>query len=155
MSSTAKEGFVHSEYLIETEELAARLGDPSLVVLDSTTHLIPDPKITYTVKPLPEQSKLQVTVSFPAKPGAVEIQMPNWAPGSYRLSYPWRNVQDLAMKGAAGAALTVEKPNDYTWKTVVNEPGVVTATYTMNSALTMGVMHYSGPSTYVYVVGRK
>lgn len=50
MSSTAKEGFVHPEYLIETEELAARLGDPSLVVLDSTTHLIPDPKITYTVK---------------------------------------------------------------------------------------------------------
>ena len=49
--STATEGFVHPEYLIETEELAARLGDPDLVVLDSTTHLIPDPKITYTVKP--------------------------------------------------------------------------------------------------------
>ena len=49
--SAASEGFVHPEYLIETEELAARLGDPDLVVLDSTTHLIPDPKITYTVKP--------------------------------------------------------------------------------------------------------
>jgi thiosulfate/3-mercaptopyruvate sulfurtransferase len=48
--SAANEGFVHPEYLIETEELAARLGDPGLVVLDSTTHLIPDPKITYTVK---------------------------------------------------------------------------------------------------------
>src|SRR4051794_8299959 len=49
--SAASEGFVHPEYLIETEELAARVGDPNLVVLDSTTHLIPDPKITYTVKP--------------------------------------------------------------------------------------------------------
>jgi thiosulfate/3-mercaptopyruvate sulfurtransferase len=49
--SAATEGFVHPEYLIETEALAARLGDPDLVVLDSTTHLIPDPKITYTVKP--------------------------------------------------------------------------------------------------------
>jgi thiosulfate/3-mercaptopyruvate sulfurtransferase len=48
---SAAEGFVHPEYLIETDELAARLGDPDLVVLDSTTHLIPDPKITYTVKP--------------------------------------------------------------------------------------------------------
>jgi len=48
--SAANEGFTHPEYLIETEELAARLGDPELVVLDSTTHLIPDPKITYTVK---------------------------------------------------------------------------------------------------------
>jgi thiosulfate/3-mercaptopyruvate sulfurtransferase len=49
--NAASEGFVHPEYLIQTEELAARLGDPNLVVLDSTTHLIPDPKITYTVKP--------------------------------------------------------------------------------------------------------
>jgi thiosulfate/3-mercaptopyruvate sulfurtransferase len=49
--SAASEGFIHPEYLIETEELAARLGDPDLIVLDSTTHLIPDPKITYTVKP--------------------------------------------------------------------------------------------------------
>jgi thiosulfate/3-mercaptopyruvate sulfurtransferase len=51
MMSTAQSGFVHPEYLIETAELAARLGDPKLVVLDSTTHLIPDPRITYTVKP--------------------------------------------------------------------------------------------------------
>jgi thiosulfate/3-mercaptopyruvate sulfurtransferase len=51
MKSTAKDGFVHPEYLIETDELAARLGDPNLVILDSTTHLIPDPKTTYTVKP--------------------------------------------------------------------------------------------------------
>ena len=49
--NAATEGFAHPEYLIGTEELAARLGDPKLVILDSTTHLIPDPKITYTVKP--------------------------------------------------------------------------------------------------------
>jgi len=49
--NAATEGFAHPEYLIETEELAARLGKPGLVILDSTTHLIPDPKITYTVKP--------------------------------------------------------------------------------------------------------
>ena len=49
--SAATEGFVHPEFLIETEELADQLGDPDLIMLDSTTHLIPDPKITYTVKP--------------------------------------------------------------------------------------------------------
>ena len=43
-------GYVHPEYLVETDWLAAHLGDPKLVVLDSTVHLIPDPKITYTVK---------------------------------------------------------------------------------------------------------
>src|SRR5580658_634774 len=43
-------GYIHPEYLVETEWLAGHLGDSKLVVLDCTTHLIPDPKITYTVK---------------------------------------------------------------------------------------------------------
>jgi thiosulfate/3-mercaptopyruvate sulfurtransferase len=43
-------GYVHPEYLVETDWLAAHFADPKLVVLDCTTHLIPDPKITYTVK---------------------------------------------------------------------------------------------------------
>ena len=47
MSAT---GFTHPEFLVETAWLAAHLADPNLVVLDCTTHLIPDPKITYTVK---------------------------------------------------------------------------------------------------------
>jgi thiosulfate/3-mercaptopyruvate sulfurtransferase len=41
--------FVHPEYLVETGWLAEHLAD--VVLLDCTTHLIPDPKITYVVKP--------------------------------------------------------------------------------------------------------
>jgi thiosulfate/3-mercaptopyruvate sulfurtransferase len=44
------DGYAHPEYLVETDWLAAHLDDPKLVVLDCTIHLIPDPKITYTVK---------------------------------------------------------------------------------------------------------
>ena len=44
-------GFVHPEYLVETGWLAQHLNDPNVAVLDCTTHLIPDPKITYQVKP--------------------------------------------------------------------------------------------------------
>jgi thiosulfate/3-mercaptopyruvate sulfurtransferase len=44
-------GFTHPEYLVETEWLAGHLDDPNVLVLDCTTHLIPDPKITYEVKP--------------------------------------------------------------------------------------------------------
>ena len=44
-------GFVHPEYLVETDWLAQHLDDPDVLVFDSTTHLIPDPKITYQVKP--------------------------------------------------------------------------------------------------------
>jgi thiosulfate/3-mercaptopyruvate sulfurtransferase len=49
--STATGGFAHPEFLIETEARASPLGEPKLVSLDGTTHLIPDPKTTYTVKP--------------------------------------------------------------------------------------------------------
>lgn len=48
--STA-EGFVHPEFVIETETLEGQLGDAHLRILDCTTHLIPDPKITYQVVP--------------------------------------------------------------------------------------------------------
>ena len=41
--------FVHPEYLVETDWLADHLAE--VVILDCTTHLIPDPKITYVVKP--------------------------------------------------------------------------------------------------------
>jgi thiosulfate/3-mercaptopyruvate sulfurtransferase len=43
--------FAHPEYLVETDWLAQHLNDPNVLVLDCTTHLIPDPKITYQVKP--------------------------------------------------------------------------------------------------------
>jgi thiosulfate/3-mercaptopyruvate sulfurtransferase len=44
-------GFVHPEYLVSTAWLQEHLADPHLRVFDCTTHLIPDPKITYTVRP--------------------------------------------------------------------------------------------------------
>ncbi len=42
-------GFVHPEYLTETDWLAEHLND--VILLDCTTHLIPDPETTYIVKP--------------------------------------------------------------------------------------------------------
>jgi thiosulfate/3-mercaptopyruvate sulfurtransferase len=44
-------GFVHPEFLVDSETLEGRLGEPGLRVLDCTTHLIPDPKATYQVVP--------------------------------------------------------------------------------------------------------
>ena len=44
-------GFVHPEFLVETDWLEQHLSDPKVVVLDCTTHLIPNPAITYDVVP--------------------------------------------------------------------------------------------------------
>jgi thiosulfate/3-mercaptopyruvate sulfurtransferase len=43
--------FVHPEFLVETDWLERNLSDPKVVVLDCTTHLIPNPAITYDVVP--------------------------------------------------------------------------------------------------------
>jgi len=44
-------GFAYPEFLVETGWLEQHLDDPTVVVLDCTTHLIPNPKITYDVVP--------------------------------------------------------------------------------------------------------
>jgi thiosulfate/3-mercaptopyruvate sulfurtransferase len=43
--------FAHPEYLTDTAWLAAHLDDPGVVVLDATTHLIPEPGAGYTAQP--------------------------------------------------------------------------------------------------------
>jgi thiosulfate/3-mercaptopyruvate sulfurtransferase len=43
----AGDAFVHPEYLVTTEWLAAHLGDPDLRVYDCTTYLVPDPVTTF------------------------------------------------------------------------------------------------------------
>jgi thiosulfate/3-mercaptopyruvate sulfurtransferase len=43
--------FVHPEFLVETDWLEQHLADPDVIVLDCTTHLVPNPRITYDVVP--------------------------------------------------------------------------------------------------------
>jgi thiosulfate/3-mercaptopyruvate sulfurtransferase len=51
MEHTDMTDFVHPEFLVDTGWLAEHLHDPDVLVFDCTTHLIPDPKITYQVVP--------------------------------------------------------------------------------------------------------
>lgn len=111
-------------------------------------------EVKYTVLPLPEQNRLKVQVDFESKAGALEVQMPNWAPGAYILSMPGRNVQDFVWKVGA-SEVTSEKVGENTWKANLAQAGTSGITYTVPCQLSSGAMHFSGPPTYVYVVGRK
>lgn len=111
-------------------------------------------EIRYTVKPLPQENLLRITISFPAQAGATELQIPNWGPGSYRFVDNYRNVADFKA-AEAGADLKIEKPNDYTWRVTTPSAGEVSVNYTLRGQLADGAMHYGGPATYMYVVGRK
>src|SRR5439155_22144872 len=50
-TAMAETSSVHPEFLIATDVLERQLDDPDLRILDCTTHLIPDPRITYQVVP--------------------------------------------------------------------------------------------------------
>jgi thiosulfate/3-mercaptopyruvate sulfurtransferase len=46
--ATSPEGFVHPEFIVETDWLANHLNDPELRVLDCTVHIVFDPEIKIT-----------------------------------------------------------------------------------------------------------
>jgi predicted metalloprotease with PDZ domain len=111
-------------------------------------------EIGYLVKAMPEERKLAITITIPDVKEAVDLQMPNWAPGAYILVDSWRRVQDLKAADGSGKDASVEKVNDYTWR-LKGAPGSFSVTYSVSLDPADGVMHYSGPSTYLYVVDRK
>lgn len=115
-------------------------------------------EIDYDVKVNAEAKQLHVTISIPNPDSSdVLLQSPNWAPGSYRLSDNYKNVLNLKATDGAGAALNVTQ-DSYTWK-VTGAPQVKVE-YDLaigggRFSSTDASYHWSGPSTYLYVVGRK
>ena len=98
--------------------------------------------------------RLQVEMTFDAK-GKTLVKMPRWAPGAYVYSTAANSVSDVsaASRGVAGKGLAVEKVGDNGW--TFDARGPVTVSYSVPTAISDGSVHYSGPSTYLYVDGRK
>jgi predicted metalloprotease with PDZ domain len=111
-------------------------------------------QIRYTVEPVTGKNRLTVRMSFECQGGEIELQMPNWSPGAYILGFPGRNVADFKLLDRNAEAVAFTHPADNSWKATV-PAGTLTAEYSVPSTFADGVIHYSGPSTYLYVVGRK
>ncbi len=111
-------------------------------------------QVRYTVTPMTAANRLKVSMAFEAKAGAIELQMPNWSPGAYILGYPGRNVADLKMADRNGTTVSFAHPADNSWTATVGT-GTLMVEYTVPNNFADGAMHYSGPTTYLYIVGRK
>jgi predicted metalloprotease with PDZ domain len=112
-------------------------------------------EVRYTVRPIEDNSRIQVSMTFDAKPGPVELQMPNWSPGAYTLSVRGKEVRDFRCTDAAGNPVVFEHPADNSWKGSLAKAGPITVAYTVPARYEFGALHYSGPPTYLYIVGRK
>ena len=116
-------------------------------------------QLSYTVSDGSAPNKIKVMLSLKANSDSTKFQMPNWAPGSYRYSYNYKRVNDLKLTvngNPVDAARTEEGklPIIVTWNTSAKKGDLVTVSYELDSPMTDGVGHFSGPSTYIYPVGR-
>jgi predicted metalloprotease with PDZ domain len=111
-------------------------------------------EIRYTVQPMPVANKLKVSMTFETKPGTLELHMPNWSPGYYVFIESGKNVADFKATDSTGKAVTLAHPAAHSWTGTVAAT-TLTVEYTVPVQLVAGAMHYSGPTTYMYIVGRK
>lgn len=128
-------------------------------------------EIRYKVTVQPETSNLHVQVSIPKTQAGTTFRMPNWAPGSYRLADNHRLVKNLRATDGQGKELKIGQSTEKLTKaygdgadrkTVENE--VVTwqvesasstvIEYDLATIVNDGAVHWSGPSSYIYLVDR-
>jgi predicted metalloprotease with PDZ domain len=112
-------------------------------------------EIRYLVAPIGDDTRVKVTMKFEAEPGPIELQMPDWSPGAYDLAFHGRKVSDFQWLDAAGAPIAFRHDRDDTWSGTLAKAGETTLEYTVPAHFEAGALHFGGPSTYLYVVGRK
>ncbi len=87
--------------------------------------------LVYTVRfPAPETHFAEVEVAIPtSKRATIELMMPIWSPGFYRVEDYASRVQSLSARTADGKPLVVEQPNKNRWRIATNGAASVIVTY--------------------------
>lgn len=87
--------------------------------------------IIYTVKfPAPDTRIAEVEASFPTgKQATIELMMPVWSPGFYRVEDYASRVQSLSARTADGKTLSVEQPQKNRWRVETGGASTVIVSY--------------------------
>ncbi len=110
----------------------------------------------------PAAHLLRVELTVPdAAPPHLDVAMPAWAPGNYRIYDFAKNVLDLEALDADGKPLPRAKTDKQTWRINVAAPGAVTVRYRIYAnALNVTESHVddahaclNGAGVFLYVVG--
>ncbi len=110
--------------------------------------------VTYSVSMAGDDS-LSIQVDIPVKGAETSVQIPKWAPGSYRYQDFQARISNMQATTGSGQAVEMSHPDDNTW--IAKTQGLATVRFSYNVPITIDRMigHYTGPSSYVYVMGRK
>ncbi len=128
-------------------------------------------EITYRVEVLPENEILRVTMTLPKTEKGSRLQIPNWGPGGYVLRDGFKNVIGLKASDGNGHDLKIDTVMEIlkksyvvgtetriaensvcTW--VVSPAKQTVIQYDIAVRPNDGVVHWGGPSTYLYETSR-
>ncbi|MBS1710338.1 MAG: M61 family metallopeptidase [Armatimonadetes bacterium] len=110
-------------------------------------------RVDYSVRIVKGGDGVQVEMTVPSDGKAFRVQMPNWAPGSYRLANSAQFVADISAQRSS-RKVSVTKVDDNTWEVGAGMSGNAVITYTRKTGPLTDRLHLTGPSYYLYAVGR-
>jgi predicted metalloprotease with PDZ domain len=114
--------------------------------------------VDYTVRldPLPASHLLHVRMRVRGVAGpSVDVAMPAWSPGAYRITDAWREVQEFSATETGGAPLKFEKVDKQTWRVFRGEGCDIVVNYDLYwRDYNDEVCYLRGPQVFMYVVGR-
>ena len=89
-----------------------------------------DAPIAYTVRFDTTSQRAQIDATFPCRPGTgLELMMPIWSPGFYRVENYATRVRDLSARAGDGASLRVDQPRANRWRIDTCPASGLTVTY--------------------------
>lgn len=111
----------------------------------------------------PASSRFQVVFSYEGVQGnSLEMKMPAWSPGYYRILNFAANVEDFRAEDGKGRVLSWEKSSENTWKIEMGGTSVLKTSYKVvakgqgvaESQLTEKRAYISPTSVFMFVAGR-
>ncbi|MFM9874017.1 MAG: hypothetical protein ACKVQS_11205 [Fimbriimonadaceae bacterium] len=110
-------------------------------------------RIDYTVRVAQGSDHLDFEMVIPSDGKAVEVQIPNWAPGSYRLANNRQFIKDVSAV-RSGRKVSVTMAEDGSWVVGGGMSGDVILKYARTTGSVTNRMHVTGPAYYLFVKNR-
>ena len=110
-------------------------------------------RIDYTIRIAEGTDAMSVEMVIPSDGKAVQVQMPNWAPGSYRLVDNFKFIDDVSAMRAS-RRVSVNRVDDNTWEIGPGSSGDIVLKYQRKTGPITNRMHITGPAYYLYVKDR-
>lgn len=153
---------LHCSYLSRIVTLAFLLGCFPLGQVCGQQDLLP---ISYSIKfPDLEKHKAEITANIPTdKSPSIELMMPIWSPGFYRVENYANQVENFTASTLEGTRLNVEQPRKNRWKIQTNGAPVVTISYLLHCNARFVTKNWvgddyavlNGPATFITLADNK